>query len=134
MDALPGDAAAAFQRNVDDTIRQAVNPSIQRLVTFIDTTYRAHAPAGVGVSQYAGGADYYRYLIHQHTGLDLTPQQIQDIGVAEIARLEGELDKVRVAAAFSGTFAEFRTFLKTDRRFFPKSSEDIGVTIAVPLP
>ena len=81
------------------------------------------------MSQYSGGADYYRYLIHQHTGLDLTPQQIQDIGVAEIARLEGELDKVRVAAGFSGSFAEFRTFLKTDRRFFPKSSDDIGVTM-----
>jgi len=129
VSALPSDAATRFQRNVDDTIRQAVNPSIQRLVTFIDTTYRAHAPAGVGVSQYAGGADYYRYLIHQHTGLDLTPQQIQDIGVAEVARLEGELDKVRVAAGFTGSFAEFRTFLKTDRRFFPKSSEDIGTTM-----
>jgi uncharacterized protein (DUF885 family) len=129
LSALPSDAAATLQRSIDDTIRQAVNPSIQRLVTFIDTTYRAHAPAGVGVSQYAGGADYYRYLIRQHTGLDLTPQQIQDIGVAEIARLEGELEHVRVAAGFTGSFAEFRTFLKTDRRFFPKSSEDIGNTM-----
>ena len=130
VSALPGDAAVAFQRNVDDTIRQAINPSIQRLVTFIDTTYRAHAPARVGVSQYAGR----RRLLpvshsSAHRARNLTPQQIQDIGVAEIARLEGELDKVRVAAGFSGSFAEFRTFLKTDRRFFPKSSEDIGVTM-----
>ena len=129
VSAMPGEAASAFQRNVDDTIRQAVNPSIQRLVTFIDTAYRAHAPAGVGVSQYTGGAEYYRYLIQQHTGLDLTPQQIQDIGLAEVTRLEGELEKVRLAASFNGSFAEFRAFLKTDRRFFPKSSEDIGTTM-----
>ena len=126
---LPADAAAAFQHSVDDTIRQAVNPSIQHLVALIDGPYRARAPSGIGVGQYPGGDDYYRFLIHQHTDLDLTPEQIQQIGMSEVARLEGELDKVRVAVGFQGSFAEFRTYLKTDRRFFPKSADDIGQTM-----
>jgi uncharacterized protein (DUF885 family) len=129
LSALPAAAAATFQHSVDDAVRSVVNPSIQRLVTYIDGPYRAHAPTAVGVSQYPGGADYYKFLIFQHTDLDLTPDQIQQIGLAEVTRLEGELDKVRVAAGFTGTFAEFRTYLKTDRRFFPKSADDIGNTM-----
>ncbi len=126
---LPADSRAAFQRDVDEAVRTAVNPSIQRLVAYIDGPYRAHAAAAVGVSQYPGGADYYKFLIFQHTDLDLTPDQIQQIGLSEVARLEGELDKVRAQAGFSGTLGEFRTYLKTDRRFFPKSSDDIGNTM-----
>lgn len=126
LSALPADAAAALQRNVNEAVRQSVNPSIQRLVAYIDGPYRAKAAAGIGVSQYPGGAEYDKFLIHQHTGLDLTAEEIHQIGLSEIARLEGELDKVRVAAGFTGSFAEFRTFLKTDRRFFPKNSDDIG--------
>jgi uncharacterized protein (DUF885 family) len=126
---LAADSATTFQRAVDDAVRTSVNPSIQRLVAYIEGPYRARAPTTVGVGQYPGGADYYRFLIHQHTDLDLTPEQIQQIGISEVARLEGELDRVRVAAGFTGTLAEFRTFLKTDRRFFPKSADDIGNTM-----
>ncbi len=126
---LPADARPGFQSQVDDEIRSAINPSIQRLVAYIDGPYRSHAATAVGVGQYSGGAEYYKFLIFQHTDLDLTPEQIQQIGFAEVARLESELDKVRVAARFGGTFAEFRTFLKTDRRFFPKNADDIGNTM-----
>lgn len=129
LGALPVDAATRFQHSVDDVIRTSVNPSITRLVAYIDGAYRARAPAAVGVGQYPGGNDYYRFLIHQHTDLDLTPDEIQQIGIAEVTRLEGELDQVRVAAGFTGTLQEFRTFLKTDRRFFPKSPDDIGNTM-----
>ncbi|MBA3949800.1 MAG: DUF885 domain-containing protein, partial [Acidobacteria bacterium] len=48
------------------------------------------------------------------------------IGLDEIARLEGELEQARVAAGFTGTFAEFRKYLKTDRRFFAKNSDEFG--------
>ncbi len=129
LSALSTADATALRAEVDDTIRTTVNPSIQRLAAFIDGPYRAKAPRTVGLEQYPGGADYYRYLIRQHTDLDLTAQQIHDIGLAEVTRLEGELDRVRVAAAFTGTLAEFRTYLKTDRRFFARSSDDIGAAM-----
>jgi len=67
--------------------------------------------------------------VRQHTGLDLTPEQVHEIGLAAVASLDAELDKVRVAAGFSGSLAAFRTYLKTDRRFFPKSADDIGDTM-----
>lgn len=116
----------AFQQRVDDTISTVVNPSIEALARFIDGPYRARTVKNVGLSQYPNGAAYYRHLIHQHTGLNLTPQQIHERGLAEITRINGELEKLRVEAGFKGTFAEFKTYLRTDKRFYPTTSQEIG--------
>ena len=116
----------AFRKRVDDTITSVVNPSIEGLAQYLDGPYRTHTVKNVGISQYPNGAAYYRYLIHNHTGLDLTPQQIHDRGLSEIKRINGELEKLRVEAGFKGTMAEFKTYLRTDKRFYPTTSQEIG--------
>jgi uncharacterized protein (DUF885 family) len=126
LGSLQGEAIARFRPQVDDAIRMAVNPSIERLIAFVDGPYRARAPAAVGLAQYPDGLAYYTFLIRQHTGLELTAEQIHKTGLDEVARLNGELEKVRVASGFNGSLTEFRTFLKTDRRFFPKTAEQFG--------
>ena len=115
-----------FRAAVDDAVRTAVVPAVERLAAFIDGPYRAQAVKDVGVSQYPEGRAYCQHLIRRHTSLDLTPEQIHQIGLDEIARLERELERARVAAGFTGTFAEFRRYLKTDRRFFAKNSDEFG--------
>lgn len=123
---LPVAEKAAFARAVTDAIANHVAPAFERLAAFTDGAYRAGAAKGVGLGQYRGGDRYYRFLARQHTSLDLTPQQIHEIGLAEVARLERELDAVRHQVQFKGTLAEFRSFLKTDRRFIPASADQIG--------
>lgn len=126
LSALPAAEQAAFIARVDDAITKAVNPSIEALAAYIDGPYRTHAVKNVGVAQYPNGPAYYRYLIHVHTGLDLTPQQIHDRGLAEVTRITGELEKLRVEAGFTGTLAEFKQYLRSDRRFYPTTSQEIG--------
>ena len=115
-----------FRADVDNAVRMAVVPAVERLAAFIDGPYRAQTVKDVGVSQYPEGREYYQHLIRRHTSLDLTPERIHQIGLDEIARLERDLDAARVAAGFKGTFDEFRHYLKTDRRFFAKNSDEFG--------
>jgi len=115
----------AFRAAVDDAIRMVV-PAINGLAAYLDGAYRAKAVDQVGVGQYPGGRDYYQYLIRRNTSLDLTPAQIHQIGLDEITRLERRLDEVRATAGFTGTLAQFRQYLKTDRRFFAKNSDEFG--------
>jgi uncharacterized protein (DUF885 family) len=126
LDAIPPDARAAFASAVRDAIAAVVNPSFERLAAYVDGPYRSRASTDVGVGRYPDGARYYRVLVRQHTGLELTPEQIHEIGLAEVARLERELDAVRQQAGFAGSLAQFRTFLKTDRRFVPTAPAQIG--------
>ena len=126
LDAMAADARTQFLQHVDASLSDVVNPAVERLAAFVDTTYRAKAPPSVGLAQYPGGRDYYTFLIRRHTGLTLTPEQIHEIGLSEVSRLEGELDKVRREAGFRGALQEFHTYLRTDPRFMARSADDIG--------
>jgi uncharacterized protein (DUF885 family) len=126
LDTVPPDARERFAASVGDTIATAVAPAYERLAAFVDGPYRRLAGTSVGVGHYPDGDRYYRFLIRLHTGLDLTAQQIHDIGRQEVARLERELDAARREAKFGGSLEEFRTFLKTGARFFPTKPEQMG--------
>lgn len=126
LSALAPAEQAAFQRKVDTAIESSVNPAINALAAYIDGSYRAHTVKNVGISQYPNGAAYYAWRIHEQTGLDLTPQQIHETGLREIARINAELEQIRLQVGFSGTLTEFKTFLRTDKRFYPTTSDEIG--------
>ena len=111
---------------VDAALAAVVAPAVERLASYIDGPYRAKAPPDVGLAQYPNGRAYYEFLIRRHTSLSLTPEQIHEIGLAEVNRLEAELEKVRRDAGFSGTLAEFHAYLRNDRRFKATSAQDIG--------
>ena len=126
LEAMPPDVRGPFDTAVRQAITEVVIPAFERLAAYVDGPYRDRAPVDVGVGRYPGGDRFYRFLVRRHTGLDLTPQQIHEIGLAEVSRLERALDDVRRQAGFNGSLAEFRTFLKTDRRFFPTTPEQMG--------
>ena len=110
-------------------ITNTVNPALQRLTDVISADYEAQAPATVGMSQYPGGAEAYRYFILRETSLDLPPDAIHQLGLHEVERISRELDQIRQQVGFTGSLTEFRQFLKTDPRFFAKSPDEIGTRL-----
>jgi uncharacterized protein (DUF885 family) len=118
--------ASKFRKDVAAKIDLKISPAFARLITYLVSDYRREAPEKVGLSQYPGGLDCYKFLIRYHTGSTLSPEEIHRIGLSEMERINRELDEVRQKVGFSGTLAEFRQFLKTDARFFPKTPEEIG--------
>jgi uncharacterized protein (DUF885 family) len=126
LDAIPPAERTAFATAVRQAITDAVSPAFERLATYVDGPYRSRASRDVGVARYPDGEEYYRFLVRLHTGLALTPRQIHDIGLAEVDRLQRELDEVRREAGFDGSLEAFRTFLKTDRRFFPETPDQMA--------
>jgi uncharacterized protein (DUF885 family) len=113
-----------------EAISNRVNAALDRLVAVLGPEYDAAAPSAVGIGQYPGGAAAYRYLIRLETSFDLSPEEIHQLGLSEVARLEKELDAVRIAVGFQGSLAEFHQFLKTDKRFFEPSPEAIHARLA----
>ncbi|MBA3295695.1 MAG: DUF885 domain-containing protein, partial [Acidobacteria bacterium] len=126
LDTVPESARADFHTAVRRAIGESTDPAFERLAAYVDGPYRERAPKDVGLGQYPGGNKFYRFLVRRHTGLTLTPQEIHDIGLREVERLEQALDATRRQAGFAGSLAEFRTFLKTDKRFFPTAPTQMG--------
>lgn len=126
LETVPAADRDRFRGEVEQAVAGVIVPAVERLTAFLDGPYRAKASPRVGVAQYPGGDAYYAFLIRRHTSLSLTPEEIHKKGLDEVARLEGDLDAARVQAGFRGTRAEFRTFLKTNPRFFANTSDEYG--------
>jgi uncharacterized protein (DUF885 family) len=115
-----------FQKKVSRVITSRLNPGLKKLLSFIQGDYLKQAPETVGLWQYPRGKDYYRFLVKYNTSLDLTPEEIHQIGLKEINNLRRKLDKIRREVKFKGDVDAFVHFLKTAPRFKPKSAEEIG--------
>jgi uncharacterized protein (DUF885 family) len=115
-----------FQKKVSQVITSRLNPGLKKMLSFIQGDYLKQAPEAVGLWQYPRGKDYYRFLVKYNTTLDLTPEEIHQIGLKEIDNLMKKLDEIRREVKFKGDIEAFVHFLKTDPRFKPKSAEEIG--------
>jgi uncharacterized protein (DUF885 family) len=104
-------------------IRFAVVPAYRALADFMRSEYAPGARASIGASELPRGRDYYAHLVRSYTTLDLTPDQVHAIGLAEVARIRGEMEVVMRKTGFAGSFAEFLAFLRTDPRFYARTPD-----------
>src|SRR3546814_6298244 len=70
-----------------------------------------------------GGEGHYRFLIRQYTTIDLPPEQIHAIGLAEVERITGEMEKVAADGGFAGDLGGIKRRLKTDNSKLLASGE-----------
>ncbi|MGQ0641328.1 MAG: DUF885 domain-containing protein [Gemmatimonadaceae bacterium] len=120
----------AFEAGLERVIAEQVNPAVEAIAQYLAGTYRAAAPKEVGLAQYPGGKDYYRYLVRWHTTTAITPEELFKIGEREIDSLTHELDRVRQQVGFSGTLAAFQTSLRSNPRYFARTPEEVGQRLA----
>jgi uncharacterized protein (DUF885 family) len=95
------------------------------LADFMRTEYGPRARTSIGASALPRGREYYAHLVKSFTTLDVTVDQVHEIGRQEVLRLRAEMDAVMAKTDFQGNFAAFLTFLRTDPRFYAKTGEDL---------
>jgi uncharacterized protein (DUF885 family) len=116
---------AAMRGQAMVVIRDVVAPAYARLLTMIRTEYLTKARTTLAATALPDGLAYYKAMIEKFTTLDLTAQQIHDIGLKEVARIQAEMETTKQRAGFSGTMAEFFTFMRTDPQFYAKTPREL---------
>ncbi|MEW4563356.1 DUF885 domain-containing protein [Bremerella sp. JC770] len=106
-------------------IADRVFPAMLKLKTFIEDEYLPNGAEIIGAAALPGGRDYYAYKCRYSTTTDLTPQEIHEIGMSEVKRIRGEMEKVIRESGFEGSFEEFIHFLKTDPQFYYTQADDL---------
>src|SRR3546814_6577682 len=86
-----------------DLISEKIVPAYRKLQAYFSDEYLPHARAGIAITDLPDGADYYTYLAGYYTTTDLTPAQIHDIGLEEVARIRAEMEKLKAQTGFEGT-------------------------------
>ena len=106
-----------------DVIGNVIYPAHKRLRDFLANEYLPHARDQVGLSQMKGGAKLYQFMIEQTTTLPMTADQLHTLGLSEVARIRGEMEKVKNEVGFKGTLQQFFEDLRTNPKYKPKSRE-----------
>ncbi|MFC7498236.1 DUF885 domain-containing protein [Enterovirga sp. GCM10030262] len=124
-DGIPAAEQAALRAEAETVIRDAVAPAYAELLTFIREDYLPNTRTTIAAADMPEGEAYYLANIRQYSTLDLTPQQIHEIGLKEVARIQADMRATIAETGFKGDFKEFLTFLKTDPRFYAKTPEEL---------
>jgi uncharacterized protein (DUF885 family) len=116
---------AALRAEAVTLLRDTVAPAYVQLLTMMREEYLRKTRTTLGASVMPDGDAFYQAMIEKFTTLDLTAQQIHDIGLKEVARLEAEMEATKQKANFRGTMAEFFHFLRTDPQFYAKTPREL---------
>lgn len=108
-----------------EAIAEAVVPAFRELHRFWVEEYYPHARESIAMSALPEGEAWYAHEVKSYTTTDLSPSEIHEIGLREVARIRGEMDAVIEEAGFEGSFEEFLEFLRTDERFFFDTPEEL---------
>lgn len=108
----------ALRAQGEAVIASVVLPAQRRLRSFIAEELMPQAPPDGGLLRYPNGAALYRQLVRDHTTTTLTPQQVHDIGLHQMAMLRIGMNAVQREAGFQGSYREFVAHLKQPQHFY----------------
>jgi uncharacterized protein (DUF885 family) len=90
---------------------------------FFATEYLPNTRGDIAVTNLPNGKAYYDLLAGFYTTTDLNADQIYDLGLQEVSRIRGEMEKIKTEVGFQGSLADFFEHLRTDPKFFHKTPE-----------
>jgi uncharacterized protein (DUF885 family) len=122
--AIPEADWTQLQARARRTITDVLNPAYQRHLDFYRSEYLPHCARSDSVSAQPNGARYYAFQVRLQTTTDLTPRQIHDIGLVEVARIRAEMETVARSASFPNREAYIRE-LRTNPRFYATEPEQL---------
>ena len=124
---MPKDFSAADKARLTDAYRAMIGdrmmPAFRKLRAFIANDYLPKTRDSVGLNQLPNGDAWYAYKVRATTTTDLTPAQIHQIGLDEVARIHGEMRKVMQQVGFKGSLQDFFEHMRTDKQFEFKSED-----------
>ena len=106
-------------------IRDKIIPADKRMRDFLANEYLPAAREGVGLSHMKGGDRLYAYLIEQNTTLPLSADEVHKLGLSEVARIRGEMEKVKTQTGFKGSLREFFDYVRDAKQFQYASKEEM---------
>ena len=105
-------------------LRRIVLPAYAKLHAFVRDEYLPKCRDTAGITVIQGGKEAYAWAVRWQTTTDMTPEEIHQLGLREVARIRGEMEKVRAQTGFAGTLPEFLKYVATDARFAPFKTQD----------
>lgn len=105
-------------------ITDSAIPAYQDFLTFYEYEYAPNCREGTpGILATPGGEDYYAYRVRSFTTTDMTPEEVHQLGLSEVARIRAEMEEVAAEAGFE-TREAFIEHLRTDPQYYMTDEDE----------
>ena len=120
---IPAAQQAALRERAARAVADGIMPQRREWARFLREDYLPRAPETLGLVHRPGGRDLYAWLVRGFTTTDMTPDEVHALGLQEVARIRARMDTEMRASGWTGDFAGFLAFLRTDPQFYVTSRE-----------
>ncbi len=122
--AVEEEEAGALREAARAALVDAFKPSYDALIAWVEEE-RPNAPEiATGVGSLPDGEAYYAERLAFSTTTDMTPDEVHALGLAEVARIKGEMEAIKTKVGFDGTLDEFFSFVREDEQFYYPNTDE----------
>ena len=125
FDTYFADVAPEQQQQAVEILRTQVFPAYRELADYLAQTYVPQSRTSIGWTSVPNGAEWYQAKIREQTTLDMTPDEVHAIGLAEVERIGRAMEELKTSTGFTKDMPAFFDFLRRDPRFFYAKADDL---------
>lgn len=116
--------ADALRTQAADVLYKQVMPVYEQIIAFYQSDIENTPEIATGVHRFDGGIEFYNAMLKNYTTTDMTADEIHQLGLQEVERLNNEMLKIKDQVGFEGDLQAFFTFIRTDEQFFYPNNDE----------
>lgn len=110
---------AQLSEQYSSMVKDKVAPAYKKLHDYMNGDYMAAGRDSSGIDALPGGKDYYRHQIKKYTTTNMTADEIHQLGLSEVARIQSEMEKVKQQVGFKGDLKSFFNHVRENKDLMP---------------
>ncbi|MBL6804642.1 MAG: DUF885 domain-containing protein [Pseudomonadales bacterium] len=121
---LSAEEAQVYFQQIQELLAGEVKTAYEEVAAWLREDRELASEEAQGVWALPDGEAFYNYRLAQMTTVELTAEEIHQIGLDEVARIQAEMEAIKQQVGFDGSLQEFFTFMREDEQFyFPNTDE-----------
>lgn len=116
--------ADAFREESRSALVNRFKPALEEIVAWLEADFENVSDVAKGAWSLPNGEDYYNARLASMTTLPLTADEIHETGIAEVARIQAEMEQIKRQVGFEGTLQDFFTYMREDDQFYFPSTDE----------
>ena len=120
---LEADEQARLIGEAEAALTEAVAPAYERVIALFEEQ-AAVATEDDGVWKHPDGGEFYNYLLNGYTTMDLSAEEIHQLGLTEVARIHDEMRGIMEQVGYEGSLQDFFEFMRTDEQFYYPNTDE----------
>ncbi|MEI6738260.1 MAG: DUF885 domain-containing protein, partial [Pseudomonadota bacterium] len=124
---MPTSFTAEEKKEITAAYRSAISkhlqPAMAKFYAFLETQYLPKCQDKSGIDAIPGGKQWYAYRVRNYTTTNMKSDEIHALGLKEVARIRGEMDKIRLHYKYQGSLTDFLKWAEDNTQFRPFKTE-----------